>query len=451
MLFATVILTILWLLQIIFIDRYYQSMRIKDIEKAANTITSAYSNEDFEEVMRQLSFQKGLTVHVIDTEGHILFSADMMGSTQPRKPIDNIYDPAMYELAQSATGEIMHTISDPRFRDQSLIYGRILSDSTEDNIYLFIHASLIPIDSTIRILKNQLTYISIILILLAFLISFYISRRLSKPITRITESASELAKGNYNVVFDKGEYSEVNFLSDTLNYATKELAKTESLRRELIANISHDLRTPLTMVKAYAEMVRDLSGDNPTKRTAHLKVIIDEADRLSTLVNDILDLSKIQSGTTTLNVVEFDLTKTVNQVLQRFHVFAERDGYTFHLNLSNQANVKGDKQRIEQVVYNLISNAINYSSEDKHITINIQELENSVRFEVIDSGIGIPKEELPYIWDRYYKVKENHKRAIVGTGLGLSIIKSILLMHNASFGVDSKVGAGSTFWFELKK
>jgi signal transduction histidine kinase len=204
------------------------------------------------------------------------------------------------------------------------------------------------------------------------------------------------------------------------------------------------------MVKAYAEMIRDISGENREKRDTHLKVIIDEADRLNMLVNDMLDLSKIESGNMELKMDEFDISKTVRTILQRLNVLSERSGYIFTLNCEDTIMVTADKLRIEQVIYNLISNAVNYTGDDKHVNINLYANDGCARFEVTDTGKGIPREELENIWERYYKAKETHKRAVIGTGLGLSIVKNILRLHNADFGVISSVGKGSTFWFELK-
>ncbi|HEX3026915.1 MAG TPA: HAMP domain-containing sensor histidine kinase, partial [Clostridia bacterium] len=229
----------------------------------------------------------------------------------------------------------------------------------------------------------------------------------------------------------------------------KELSKTEELRRELIANISHDLRTPLTMVKMYAELIRDVSGDKPEKRNAHTQVIIEESDRLSSLITEVLDLSKLQSGTAQISRKEFDLAEKSRVILNRFQALSERQGYVFSIDCDSDAWVNADEQKIEQVIYNLVSNAVNYTGEDKKVAIRVKKTGSKVRFSVSDTGKGIPKEECGQIWERYYKAKETHKRAVVGTGLGLSIVKGILDAHNADYGVDSTVGTGSTFWFEL--
>ena len=218
------------------------------------------------------------------------------------------------------------------------------------------------------------------------------------------------------------------------------------MQRDLIANASHDLRTPLTMLKAYAEMIRDLSGDNPVKRNEHLQVIIEETDRLTALVNDILDLSKYENGKMTLERSEFDMEERLNEIVDRYRGLSEVSGYTFTLETDGPAPVCCDAGKIEQVICNLMNNAMNYTGEDKQIFVRLSHEQDGIRIAVRDTGKGMDQETLSRIFDKYYR-SENYKRAVRGTGLGLSIVKAILRMHDYAFGVDSTVGVGSTFWF----
>ncbi len=244
--------------------------------------------------------------------------------------------------------------------------------------------------------------------------------------------------------------SETETLAETLNYAAAEISKVDSLRRDLIANISHDLRTPLTMVKAYAEMIRDLSGDNPAKRSEHVNIIIEESDRLAALVNDILDLSKLESGSEGLNLSKFSITKKIHEIMGRYTLLSEQQGYSFYVNAETDFETEADIIKIEQVLYNLINNAVNYTGENKNVYINLLiKDKDTARIEITDTGKGIEPDLLPLIFDRYYRAEKN-KREVIGTGLGLSIVKQILKRHNFKFGVRSEIGAGSTFWFEVK-
>ena len=174
-----------------------------------------------------------------------------------------------------------------------MVCTKILSIDGE-KFLLLVDARLTPVDATVNTLRIELMIISIIMIIMALVLAYLVSKAIAAPIIKVNNAAKELAKGNYDVVFDGRDYKEINELSDTLNYTSKELAKTEKYQQELIANVSHDLRTPLTMITAYSEVMRDLPGENTPE---NVQVVIEEAERLTNLVNDLLDISKLQQGT----------------------------------------------------------------------------------------------------------------------------------------------------------
>ena len=277
-----------------------------------------------------------------------------------------------------------------------------------------------------------------------------ISRRISSPIEDLTETAKEFGEGDYDVEFKAEGYKEIEELSIVLDDARNEVKKVTDLKKELIANVSHDLRTPLTMVKAYAEMIRDLSGDNPEKREKHCQIIIDEADRLSGLVNSILELSKLESGSQQLTKTSYSINEQIEDVLKRYTLMIEKDGYDISYDPDDDRSICADREKIGQVLYNFINNAINYTGDEKHIKIRQINKPGAVRIEVIDNGQGIPKDKLSEVFDRYYRGGKV-KRETVGTGLGLSICQEILKKHGFAFGVQSEEGKGSTFWFEAKE
>lgn len=312
---------------------------------------------------------------------------------------------------------------------------------------IFQRANITPLGVMISTLENQVVFIGTILIIFTLILAAIMSKLITKPLEQVTEAAKSLAVGKYNTEFKGHGYREIDELSDTLNYAANELSKNDRLQKELLSNISHDLRTPLTMIKGYSEVMRDIPEENTPE---NVQVIIDEATRLTDLVNDILDLSKIQSGARLAEMREFCLTEVVRDTMFRYEKLTMQDGYKIEFKAEADAYVIADSTMILQVVYNLINNAINYTGEDKYVSVVQSVQKDSVRISVTDTGEGISEEEIPLIWERYYKIDKVHKRATVGTGLGLSIVKEILEIHNATYGVSSTLGKGSTFWFELK-
>ena len=455
-LFAALLMIILWFLQIFFLDSYYEEMKISQTRHVANTIISHYGEDDLVQFISELSYQNDMYIQIESSDGTIIFSPSQ-NLNRPNVPGGDIYLMEMAVMKQNLLESGKQSISimmDEGGRDRRgniLAFGAYLDNTKNEEVILYIFSPLFPVGSTVDILSNQLKYVTVISLLLAFGLSWLISRRISKPIVNITKSASKLAEGNYTVTFEGGHYSEIVQLADTLNYTSRELAKADNLQKDLIANVSHDLRTPLTMVKSYAEMIRDLSGNNPDKRNAHLQVIIEEADRLNLLVADLLMLSKMQSGVDSLNITQFSLRDSIISLMNSYWILSEQDGYQFNFECDPNIIVTGDEARIKQVLSNLVNNAVRYSDESKVIFIGVTEKEDSIRCEVSDQGQGIPEEELEHIWERYYKSSSNHSRTTAGTGLGLSIVKEILLLHHAKFGVTSKIHEGSMFWFELKK
>ena len=308
------------------------------------------------------------------------------------------------------------------------------------------HANLSSFQTMASMLKYQFILIGMITSLFALALAAIMSKFITKPIVKMNEAAKKLAAGNYDANFDGKGYREIDELADTLNFASKELAKTDHLQKELISNISHDLRTPLTMIKGYSEVMRDIPGENTPE---NVQVIIDETARLSELVNDMLDLSKIQSGTRKPDLEEFSITDTLNDTLKRYEKLTMQDGYRINVHTDQDVRVVADRGMILQVIYNLINNAINYTGEDKYVEVTQTVTESKVRISIKDTGEGIAPEDMANIWERYYRVDKVHKRATIGTGLGLSIVKGILEAHDAIFGVESTLGKGATFWFEL--
>ncbi len=351
-------------------------------------------------------------------------------------------------FVESGKTESTTIFNNKRFNNKTLVKALKYNDS----VYIFLNSSIQPLDASIKLLKSQFLYISIIIFSISLIIGYFISRLISKPIVDISTEAKKLANGDFNVKFSTdSKIEEIGELASTLELAKNELSKTDELRRDLLANVGHDLKTPLTMIKAYAEMIKDFENMSIQKRNENLNIIIEETDRLNVLVSDILDLSKLQANTYELKIEEFDLDKLIRNVLKKYYILIDSEGYEFIYENEEPIMVKGDIKRIEQVVYNLINNAINYTGDDKKIYIELVNNKKKVIVKIRDTGKGIKKEDIKYIWNKYYHNEKKHKRNAFGTGLGLSIVKTILDSHNYKYGVDSKVNKGTTFYFEINK
>ena len=452
LIFTAVVIGTLWLFQSVFMEDLYKSVRLRETAKCAKEI-SICNMDDAQSAATEFGDKYGMCVSVYAIVGrHGQGIAEyhenavcFIHNTSSDNLLDRLY------LGASDTGEYIESV--PRMggkradgEGESIIYAKLLP--SEDVSYMIVlNTEIYPLSSTVSTLKYQLMYVSTALIAVAAVISVILSHVLARPATTMSKEAEMLALGNYDVAFNGGGYREMEGLADALNHAARELSGLDRMQKELIANVSHDLRTPLTLISGYSEVMRDIPGEMTAE---NMQIIIDETARLNSLVSDLLDVSRFMQGGGKLEFSTFSLTETVREAMGRYSRLIERDGYVIDFEFDGEVFVRADKGRILQVIYNLVNNAVNYTGEDKRVVIRQTVRDGRCMIEVTDSGDGIPEADLPMIWERYYKSNSFHKRAALGTGLGLSIVKNILVSHKARFGVRSKAGEGSTFWFELK-
>ena len=483
--FIFFILAVVWVMQIGLLKYFYSQSKHKEMEVTDRIITETLRSDPSKlgEVVEGCATDYLICVRVFRLEGptaHQLVSADVSGGCLIHH-ISDQYMTSLYNEAVMAGGVYTKRVS-PRallytnpeamegwpdrkpthdkehFRDKfwqtsldagvHMLHVRVLSGSGGETYVLMLNSELEPLNATVETLKTQFWMIAFMLLWGALLLALLISHNISAPIRKMNRAAKRLAKGGYDADFRVSGYREVVELSESLTNASEQISRNDRLQKELIANISHDLRTPLTMIVGYSEVMRDIPGENTPE---NVQVIIDETERLSLLVNDLLDLSKLQAGSRVPTLEILDLTDLIEATMLRYEKLTERDGYRIEFEADADVKVKADRTMLLQVIYNLINNAINYTGEDKLVRVT-QTLSGDgcrVRVSVTDSGAGIPPEQIPLIWDRYYKIDKVHRRAMIGTGLGLSIVKQVLEAHHTTYGVESKEGAGSTFWFEL--
>ena len=472
--FIVCALLCIWFFQVAMLNIFYQSTMFADLDESAESIISRLDDEETAKMQiidnsRKYFFNIWL-LRVRGDKGEILIGADSAGGAEVSFVKQKME--IMYSQAVANGGTYIATIPieesespfeikvlEDNFGDKDsfpkitshkgtigTVYARIVN--VDGREYMILQYSVLtPLNTTVTMMKKQFIVIGTVMLIMAIGLVVIMSRMITKPIVNMNKAAKKLARGSYDADFSGKGYSEIEELAESLNYASRELAKTDNLQKELISNVSHDLRTPLTMIKGYSEIMRDIPGENTPE---NVQAIIDESERLSNLVNDMLDLSKIQAGARKPQVEEFSITQTVSETLGRYEKLVMQDGYKIDFIANEDALVNADRGMILQVIYNLINNAINYTGEDKYVRVTQDVFDGKVRISVADTGEGIFVEELTQIWDRYYRVDKVHKRATIGTGLGLSIVKGILEAHSASFGVESAQGSGTTFWFELE-
>ncbi|MBQ8352780.1 MAG: HAMP domain-containing histidine kinase [Clostridia bacterium] len=425
----------------------------KRINHSLREVPPDVFQNNYDGFIRYLSSREGILICILDEQGKVLMPLEE--NVDPSAPVfGENFDfsteivKLKAELSRAGATEenqksVLYAVAG------GYVYGSVLPayDASGRSTYLYTFESVEFVRAVEDTMNVRMLWTAVFVFILSFAVSSAISGALIRPLDEISVKAKRLAKGDFDVDFSGEDYfEEMEALSASLNFAKDELSKTDRMQKELIANVSHDFKTPLTMIKAYAEMIIEVAGDDKAKREKSARVIMEEADRLASLVSDVLDLSKIRSGIQALEMQTFDLSAYLEETLARFGYLTETQGYRLDAKIEQELYTRADQMKIGQVLYNLIGNAVNYTGDDKRVKVLLQREENCIRFAVSDTGAGIAEDELAGIWDRYYRSSEAHKRPVQGTGLGLSIVKTILERHQFVFGVDSVLGQGSTFY-----
>ena len=452
-------IALLTVFQTVLLEPMYEKYKTDTVRKAGDQVVAALKSNDSDltSTIYEVSAANDTCVRVIDPSGEDQVAGNM-GCVLYRMNTREILE--QYDLAMENNNEYLSTSTggmgipggpgrndfDRRGSEmKNLTLTRIVT-MDYGTVIIMVYAGLSPINATVATLRLQMVYIMFIVFAGVLALTWIMNRRIASPLTRINEAAKTLPEGTYVRDDATDQYREAQELNETLAAAAQDIRKADQAKRDLISNVSHDLRTPLTMIKGYGEMMRDLPGENTTE---NLEVIINESDRLKFLVNDLLDLSRYEEDRVKLEFTEFSISDLVKRNVQKYRYYHVQDQFDINVSCEEDLRVRGDEKRIEQVVNNFLTNAVNYSGDSREIEVRVFAKGKNARVEVEDHGEGIAEEKLKDIWDRYYKIDREHVRRTDSSGLGLNICQKILSLHECPYGVESRVNEGSTFWFEL--
>lgn len=317
--------------------------------------------------------------------------------------------------------------------------------------YLLIHKPCRRIHESCQILVRNIAIIVSVVYLLSFLIFLGIHFLIYRPLKKITDAAKQYASGNLEVVIPVNTQDEMGYLSASLNYMSSQLKDMEDYQKKFVANVSHDFRSPLTSIKGYVEAMAD-GTIPPEMQEKYLKIILFETERLTDLTRDLLTLNEFDTKNLLLDKKNFDIHEMIRNTVTTFEGTCTAKKISIELLfVSRNLSVYADGRKIQRVLYNLLDNAIKFSSPDSTITIETTERGDKIYTSVKDNGIGIPKQNLSKIWERFYKSDLSRGKDKKGTGLGLSIVKEIIQSHNENINVISTEGVGTEFIFSLPR
>jgi len=453
MLLTIAILVMLWVLQIVFLTPYYRNMKTNDVRSVSSNLEQAYLNNTLNETLVPLVVNNNVCISVFK-EGTQIFFMDALGvncmlnRSTPIEP--NFIDNLVRDVRIVTGTELTRTFNPVGYEREMLILGRNVVINNE-NITFLVNSPLDSTESTVIILREQFVYVTIAVFVLSSLMAFWIASMLSRPIVNMVKSANAFASMDFKFEFEPTPYQEFNELAQALNFAKEQLLSIDQLRKDMIANVSHDIKTPLTTIKAYTELLQEFSKNNPQKRKEHLDIIYKEVNHLSLLVSDMLLLTQYDSPNLIINSRPVHVKSWIQYIVSLFEHSIQTLGIHFEINVDEALTINIDEIKVGQVLFNFINNAINHVGEDNKVIINAYKRKGKIRIEVEDHGTGILSDELPNIWDRYYRIDKNFARNQQGTGLGLSIAKSICVAHQLRFGVTSTIGQGSIFFFDCEE
>lgn len=468
-----------WFINSVFLDDYYLNEKQKNLIQVYETLNGAVKSgqidsEDFYNVtMSNLCSRYNITGLVVDTKIQKMtaFGADEKQSK--RQLWDNLLflDRYSQKYLQETYNYKMMVVTDKITKTD---YVEIRGNLDSGDVFL-LRTALESIRDSVRISNRFLAYVGIISAIISGIIIWVLTKRYTKPIMELAWISERVAKLDFDIKYSGEKDNEIGILGENINFMSEELEKTiselktanieltkdierkeknEEMRSEFLANVSHELKTPIALIQGYAEGLKDDISDSPEEREFYCDVIIDEARKMNDMVKKLLTLNQLEFGNDAITMERFDVYALICNYLQSADILFQQNEVKLILMPSDPIFVWADEFKIEEVFMNYISNALNHVKANvdgiKEISVGFQMEETCVKVFVYNSGDKIPEESIPKLWDKFYKVDKARTREYGGSGVGLSIVKAIMESMNHKYGVDNTED-GVLFWFELER
>ena len=455
------IIGITWIMAVFMFKPMYYAVTQASLTDTANKIVSAIevekgvTNATLEEISGYVNV--GVCVEIADKYGNGLVLFEGIGDacqihaggnshdyfSQQRK-IDSTQATALRKAVRDNSRDNYNVHLEDELGNRQAVKGRFYNGEYT----VIVSTNLSRTESIVAIVSSQLQTASIIAVVLSLVVATIMSTWFMGPLMKMSNATKEIAKGNYNVKLDVKSNDEIGRLAKDFNHMAEEIQHSHNMQKELLASISHDLRTPLTIIKGYAESIKDITGDNKDIRDQQLTTIIDETDRLSNMVGSVMEYTKLSQGVHKMNIMQFDIADMCKDIVYVYSNKAAAENKSIAYTGPEDAYVFADPQLMERAIHNFVSNALLHTPENTRVVVAVNVQENGkVKVSVFDSGAGIKPEDIPHLFDKYYRARKDEGRS--GSGLGLAIVKSIMENHKFRYGVESTEGLGTEFWFEI--
>lgn len=487
---------ICWFINKTFLGDFYLYTKINSLETSYEEINKIFSAQEGGQLLQEtealsverIGLEKNVSIYLL-TERETFFGVNEVSFIYPTNLVVSKNMTSEYQRIKTA---LLAYITGQYFPDEisklELIENREevfdvyqLTDAQIGSDYIdligyldnenivFIRTSLESIQEGALISNNFLSYVGIFAVIIGSLLMFFISKSYSKPINDLSAIAKKMSDLNFDIKYKVNRDDEIGELGNSINILSERLEQTisdlksannvlekdienkiqiDEMRKEFLSNVSHELKTPIALIQGYSEGLQENINDDPENRNFYCEVIMDEARKMNKMVSKLLTLNEIEFGNNLVEMERFNIVPLIRSVLSATEILAKQNETIVHFEAGEPVYVWADEYRIEEVLTNYISNALNHVAGAKIIEVKLIQMKNVVRVAVYNTGAQIPDDDLERIWIKFYKVDKSRTREYGGSGIGLSIVKAIMASHNKSCGVINREN-GVEFWFEL--
>lgn len=467
-----------WFINNTFLERYYEREKADVVQEAYRRLNEAassdnFASETFQQEMGRYAFVSNINVEVIDVNSQIVYAAVFHnGEELSNRLVQYIVGYTISSrFSEELTGDVPMPGTIFKFKDKRTKTEYIEMYGQLDNGYWFIISTAMEsIQESVRIANRFLAYIGVAAALVSGVLMWFMSKRVTNPVMELAAISERMTHLDFEAKYHGREKNELGLLGSNINQLSESLEKTiselktannelqkdiekkeqiDEMRREFLANVSHELKTPIALIQGYAEGLKEGVSDDPESYEFYCDVIVDEAGKMNTMVQKLLTLNQLEFGNDMVNMERFDIVAMIRNYLQSAEILTRQNEIQVNMEQTEPVYVWGDEFRIEEVFMNYFTNAVHYCQGEKLIDIKVEAQDGKVKVSVFNTGDPIPEESLGHLWEKFYKVDKARTRQYGGSGVGLSIVKAIMESMNQEYGVRN-YSNGVVFWFVLE-
>ena len=460
-----------WLLNTMFLGQYYIKSRTRNIYDAYHTIrqvanSETYSTEDFRKKLDNVCRRFNITVCVMDSNSQMKYESSNGGRELETQLIGYVlgFYPDTVEVLEEGDDYVLQRLTSGGSKYLEM-YGRLST-----GISFIMRTPIESIRESAKIANRFFAYVGVLGTVAGGIIMWFTALRMTRPILELSRISEQMVHLNFEAKYKGKKKNEIDLLGENINKlsasleqsiselktANNELQKDienkvaiDEMRKEFLANVSHELKTPIALIQGYAEGLSEGINDDPESRSYYCEVIMDEAAKMNAMVQKLLTLNQLEFGNEVVTMERFDVTALIRNYLQSAGILTRQNDIQVCMENYGPIYVWADEYKIEEVFMNYFSNAVNHCNGERKIVITMEQREQKVRVGVFNTGAPIPEDSIPHLWEKFYKVDKARTREYGGSGVGLSIVKAIMDSMNQSYGVENYQN-GVLFWFELE-